>query len=214
MTDALHHTVLCYDIQGSAGLDNSEKGAAREFLTRAFRDTCTATQIDVAGWEDRGDGAMIYVPAAVPKIRLIGPWLDAVHATLAERYAVAEGWRVQVRLAVHTGELRTDRDGYYGADIDYAARLVDTQAAKDILAATPPAALVVVVSEIVFQQVVRHARPARDPASFAPVPLRVKEVDGTAWVYLPGWARVPQPPVGVIGVANVQGSFYVNGTGQ
>ncbi|MEZ0108973.1 class 3 adenylate cyclase [Catenulispora sp. EB89] len=190
--EALHHLVVVYDIQGSAGLTNPEKIVARQTLD----DCCTAaleTAAIPAGQvrvKDLGDGAMLQFGAEIAKSRVLGSWLGAFHNRLRRVYEQAER-PVQVRLAAHAGELHPSLNEYTGVALDFTARLADAPAAKRVLSATPSAPLAVIVSEVVYDQVVRHRGGGLEPASFSRIRLQVKETDTTAWLHLPGWARVP-----------------------
>lgn len=191
--EALHHTIVFYDVQGSAQLVNPEKIAVRE----AMHDCCVAA-VTEAGIpaehvteKDLGDGAMLLFTAQVPKSLVLGPWLSAFHRRWQRDYERAAR-PVQVRLAVHSGELHRSLDEHTGAALDFSARLVDAPIAKRVLASAPSASLAVLVSDTVYDQVVRHGGgPA--PASFTRIGLKVKETDAWAWLHLPGWARVPMP---------------------
>ena len=193
-TEALHHLVVVYDIQGSAGLTDPEKIVARQSL-----DACCTAALEAAAVpagqvrvKDLGDGAMLQFGAEVAKSRVLGVWLGTFHSRLRRAYEQAER-PVQVRLAVHAGELHPSLDEYTGVALDFTARLADAPAAKRVLDATPSAPLAVIVSEVVYDQVVRHRGGGLEPAAFSRVKLQVKETDTTAWLHLPGWARVPMP---------------------
>jgi len=193
-TEALHHLVVVYDIQGSAGLSNPEKIVARNSL-----DECCTAALETAAIpasqvrvKDLGDGAMLQFGAEIAKSRVLGAWLGAFHSRLRRAYERAER-PVQVRLAVHAGELHPSLNEYTGVALDFTARLADAPAAKRVLGATPSAPLAVIVSEVIYDQVVRHRGGSLEPSAFSRIKLQVKETDATAWLYLPGWARVPMP---------------------
>ena len=190
--EALHHLILDYDVQLSTRLDN----ATKDMLRRRLRDACVIASAAAGVPEsaitvlDRGDGAILLFRADVPKQRVLGVWLGAFHDRLLHAYMRSTP-RVQVRLAVHAGEVQPSGDGHVSPDIDFVSRLVDAPEAKRILAAVPSAALALVVSEAIYRQVVRPAAASLDPAAYVRIPVRVKETDETAWLRLPGWAKVP-----------------------
>lgn len=234
--EALHHLILYYDVQDSAQLTNPAKLAARELL-RDCRDralAAAAIPADSVSFNDTGDGELILFDARVSKIQVLSDWLSAFHDRLQRAYERSAD-RFQTRLELNAGEVHQSLDGHAGTDLDLGARLVSAPAAKAVLAATPSAALAVIVSDEIYRQVVKPNAPIFDPASFAPIPVRVKETDTSAWLHLPGWKRVPMPaalaapeppppldgaasrvgfdrisvqgPVGVIGEQHVQGDF-------
>lgn len=192
--EALHHLVVVYDIQGSARLTNPEKIVARQLL-----DDCRTAALEAAAIpagrvrvKDLGDGAMLQFGAEIAKSRVLGVWLNTFHSRLRRAYEQAEQ-PVQVRLAAHSGELHPSLEEYTGVALDFTARLADAPAAKRVLGAAPSAPLAVIVSEVVYDQVVRHRGGGLDPEAFSQIKLQVKETDTTAWLHLPGWARVPMP---------------------
>lgn len=193
--EAAHYLILCYDIQNSARLGNDDKLAARELLSDCRDAAIDAASItaESAQVKDLGDGALVLFGAQVPKLRVLGPWLDAFHGHLQRAFErAADG--CQVRLAVHSGEVHSSLGDYSGADLDFVTRLVDAPIAKRVLTVTPSASLVVIVSDVVYHQVVRQGAPTLVPASYSAVRFSVKEADAAAWLHVPGWARVPLPP--------------------
>jgi len=193
--EALHHLILTYDIQLSTKLDNATKHMMRQRLEDACAVAGAAARLPEGSttFLDRGDGALLLMSADVPKKRVLDIWLRVFHRRLHDAY-VRSAPRIQVRLAVHAGEVQSSGGGQVSPDIDFACRLVDAPEAKRILAATPSAPLAVVVSEAIYRQVVRPSAPELDPEAYTRIPVQVKETSDTAWLQLPGWARVPVPP--------------------
>lgn len=192
VAETFHRTILSYDVQRSTSLDNSAKIHIRRFLRDGLDHALTAAGIpaEAATFLDTGDGAIILMDATVSKQQVLDAWLGDFHDVLQRGYERSPE-RFQTRLSIHAGEVHSSPDGHVGGDLEHACRLVDAPILKQTLAATPSASLGVIVSDVVYQQVVRHAAPALDPASFSPVVVHVKETTAPAWLHLPGWARVP-----------------------
>lgn len=190
--EAQHRTILDYDIQRSTGLDDATKDAMRQRLRAAGDAAFAAVGVpaEAVAKLDRGDGMILLVRGDVPKQRLIDGWISEFHSRLERDYRRSPV-RIQVRLAVHAGEIRRSAEGYLSSDIDFASRLVDAPEAKRILAATPAAPLAVVVSEAFYRQVVRPSATVLKPDAYLRIRVQVKETDETCWLALPGWARVP-----------------------
>ena len=142
--------------------------------------------------KDLGDGALLLFDARTPKIRVLGAWLDAFHVSLQHCYERSVD-HFQVRLAIHAGEVTPSLGDHSGADLDFTVRLTDAPIAKLVLARTPSASLAVVVSDIVYRQVVRHSAPSIDSTGYTAIAVQVKETNTSAWLHLPGWASVPLP---------------------
>jgi class 3 adenylate cyclase len=173
--------------------DNTDQLAIREAmyetLRAAFEDSGIPWRHCVR--EDRGDGILIFVPADVSKVLLLG----AAPARLAELLDVGNGdrpprQRFRLRMVVHAGEVHRDPHGFAGYDVNLAFRLVDAgplRAAMD----DNQAALGLIVSDSVYQGVVRHGYDGLDPRAYERVRVQVKTADAPGWIRLVG-ADVPR----------------------
>lgn len=142
--------------------------------------------------EDRGDGAIIIVPAVIPKVLLLHPLLQWLAFALDEHNreaGLAEHFRL--RFALHDGAVLRDEHGYAGDAVILACRLLDSAELKEALRNTS-GNLAVIVSDRVYQDTVRPGYRDLDPATYHPVEVTVKSTRAKAWIHLPG---SPQPPV-------------------
>ena len=106
--------------------------------------------------------------------------------------------RLRLRVAVHTGLLHSEPAGAWtGTPLRDLARLLDADAVRQALRDTPETDLVLVVSQLVYDTVVRHGY-TLDPAGFRPVRVQVKETDETAWVHIPGTVVPAEPPAATV----------------
>ena len=145
--------------------------------------------------KDAGDGIWLLVAAEVSTARLLHPLATALAGRLAEdnlRVPAAE--RMRLRLVVHAGAVLPDPYGETGASLIHAARLLDANVTRVILAGSPAAAVVVVVSDAVYEGVVRHACDGIAPTAWQPIQIHAKETTARAWVHLPGLAVQPPLP--------------------
>jgi WD40 repeat protein len=130
-----------------------------------------------------GDGLLVAVAPDVPTARIIVALLDRFGAALAKRNrAVPEPARMRVRGVVHAAHVMLDRQGVTGEQVTLAFRLLDADALRSLLLATPEP-LLVGLSDDVYHQVVRHRPDGLDPAAFTPVTLAAKEIVARAWVH-------------------------------
>lgn len=151
---------------------------------------------------DTGDGVLLLAAAEVPTTRLLHPLVTAFAEQLASTNRSASAVeRLRVRLAVHAGEVIQDPYGHTGQSLNYVSRLVDARAGRAILEAVPEADAVVLVSEQLYDGVVKHAYEGIDPAVYQPIWVSEKETSTRAWVHLPGvpsqpeLTRLPRVPV-------------------
>ena len=153
-------------------------------LTQAFRKSGIGWANCVS--EDRGDGALILIPPDVPKTRLVTSLPAGLVAGVTRHNAgcvVPE--RMRLRVALHAGEVYHDAHGVVGAAVNHAFRLAEAPALRAALSAAP-GVLALIVSDWLFDEVVRHD-PAAVPGLYRQVRVTVKETAAVAWI------RVPEP---------------------
>ena len=92
---------------------------------------------------------------------------------------------MRLRVALHAGEIYQDGHGVGGAAINHAFRLIEAPALRSALNVSP-GVLALIVSDWLFDEVVRHY-PAAVPGLYRQVQVTVKETIAT------GWIRVPEP---------------------
>lgn len=188
--EALHRTTFMIDVQGSGSLPNPDKLAMRRTLWSVVREALAFAKIESGHrLEDRGDGVLGTLTADVPKVRLLGAGVEGLDRALRARN---DGF--VLRMGIHAGEVYEDEWGIAGSDVELACRLADAPIARRTLEVASAARLAVVVSDPVHDSVVRHGGPFLFPEQYARVDVQIKEIDRTAWLYLPGYSTPPVPP--------------------
>lgn len=192
-TDALHHLIINLDVQDSGRRTNPDQLILRDVVYDIAQSAFTATGIDLSRLpEDRGDGVLLVLPADVPKKQMLGRWVNELHEALRERNAPLKEL-IRVRVGIHAGEVHHDDHGVAGTDVNIACRLASCEPAKGTLRAAPHASMVVAVSDVIYQSVVRHGGRYIDPDSYRKHALRTAEFDGHVWLYVPGYSIPPHP---------------------
>jgi hypothetical protein len=132
---------------------------------------------------DRGDGILVYIEPDVPKTKV----LDTVITTLSELLGQLPPERtVRLRAALHAGEVHQDDNGRYGAAVDLTCRLLDAEELKGKLKAVLEP-LVFVVSQLIYDSLVRHEYDGIDPKAFEPlVNVEMGDIQERGWVQVPG----------------------------
>ncbi|MFI0355121.1 hypothetical protein [Actinomadura sp. 9N407] len=195
MAPAMHRAIVCVDVAGYCDSRRTHRDqiAVREGLYGAIN-----AAFDNSGvrWrrchhEDRGDGMLILVPSEIPKELLAGP-LPVELAAALERHNLdaSPATRIELRAAVHAGEVHHDRHGVVGNSINMAFRLLEAEPLKRALRGSP-GSLALIASDWFYDEVVRH-HPDSEPAAYRATYVSVKETRTHGWIRLPG---VPQPPL-------------------
>ena len=195
-----HRGILAVDIQGFGRLDRSNPARARmrAGLHRILGNAMTAAEIDPdhVAQSEYGDGVVVLLDPQVSKARLLHPVLPRLVSGLARYNRTApDAARLRLRVAVHAGELLRDDHGITGEDLVLAFRLLDADAVRAYLLQTE-SDLILVVSDVIYQGIVKHAYSGIEPARFQPVWVSAKETSVRAWLHVPDTGRnavVPAP---------------------
>src|SRR6266536_1392231 len=199
--DPLYHHLLAADIKGSGRPDRNDqiRVVLRDTLYRVVGEALRHAAVGDADYTllDRGDGLLVVFRPNVPIRPLIDPLVPRLVAGLASYNAsVPERARMRLRVAMHSGYIVQDANGYSGQALIHMFRLLDSRLLRSRLAASS-APLVLIVSEAVYDAVVRQHDDGVDPAAYELVRVTSKEVRrARAWIWVPGRraaAPVPSP---------------------
>jgi hypothetical protein len=154
----------------------------RKVLRGAFSET--GIELDTCEVEDRGDGKLILMPLGVDNTKLADLLPSRLVAWLRRHNAVYRPEaQVQLRVALHEGEVREDDQGVLSAAVNLAFDLVDAPEAKSILRSTP-SVLALIASDHFYQDVIFHD-PAADPRSYRQISVQAHEASTVAWLCMP-----------------------------
>lgn len=197
----LHHTLIAMDVEKSGMRDDPLLLRMRADLRMIIRELLVRQHLDpdAVTVEDLGDGYRLLFPSAVTPMAALDPFIPNLATELRlHRTASSATNRLRLRVAVHTGLLHSEPAGAWtGTPLRDLARLLDADAVRQALRDTPETDLVLVVSQLVYDTVVRHGY-TLDPAGFRPVRVQVKETDETAWVHIPGTVVPAEPPAATV----------------
>jgi hypothetical protein len=101
------------------------------------------------------------------------------------RRTVNEAARIRLRVAFDLGVVEPHRSGWSGDPLVKIARLVDAYPLRQALDENRSLDLAAVVSDVLFETVVRHGYGYIGPACFQSIRVKVKELDARAWLHVP-----------------------------
>jgi tetratricopeptide (TPR) repeat protein len=184
----VHRTILVVDVANFGDRQRTipEQVTVRDGVYRALQEGLSAVGVTWTSCdhEDRGDGLFLLIPPEVPKTYLVDRLPRALVTALSNHNGTHSAReRIQLRMAVHAGEVSYDDHGVTGPSLNLAFRLVDAPELKSALTESS-GVLAVIVSPWFFDEVVRHS-PASQPASYRSIRVRIKETDTVAWITLP-----------------------------
>ncbi|MFC5288651.1 ATP-binding protein [Actinokineospora guangxiensis] len=192
-----HRAIAVFDVEGFSAdyRDDRARLAVRAAMYRMVETAFTTSGVPwgICFRENVGDGVIVVVPPTVSKVPLLDPLPDRLAADLAEhnRHARAAE-RLRMRMVVHAGEVTEDDNGFSGAALVHACRIIDAAGLRTALAgADGPLALA--VSDPVYEGIVRQGYRGISAADYHP--LRVESKNGRlhAWLRLPGSSHSPAP---------------------
>ena len=141
---------------------------------------------------DRHLGAV--KPAHITPVLLLDPFIPNLATALrTHRKTAAPAARLRLRVAVHMGLLHHD-GGWAGEPLVHCARLLDSAPLRRVLDTADNADMAVIVSQEVYDTVVRHGY-GLDPDACHRATVQEKETTTTAWVHVPGRGTCPSLPV-------------------
>ncbi|MGH3926404.1 MAG: hypothetical protein ACRDTT_26670, partial [Pseudonocardiaceae bacterium] len=180
-------SIVLVDIQRSAQVNAYQQHQRRDWLLNTMRDAVGRLRLR---WEDldpddRGDGVRLLVPEDDATLVDLVIGLPAhLEGPLREQVRMSGGLtRLKVRMVIHAGLLHRSKNGWDGRALVHAARLVDADAAKQLLERAD-AGLALILSEWVFEQVVRSGFSRVQEQDHQQITVVEKETRATAWVHL------------------------------
>ncbi|MER5302929.1 hypothetical protein ABT039_26190 [Streptomyces lasiicapitis] len=171
-------------------LDTRTQSAAQADLVRLLDEAATLTGLNRAAWarQPQGDQEFAVLPETTPEATVLGPFVRHLATCLSALNARSATPRVRLRLAVDTGVAADAALGHAGPAPVAVARYVNAPQLKAVLAALTEADLAVIVSDRLYQDVVRSGQRDLDPAQYVRAHVRVKEFGGYGWIRVPGHA--------------------------
>src|SRR6266508_1020837 len=159
--DSLHRGILLIDIEGYSRppRTNLVRGRLRKSLYLLLDEALQSVGIAAGQYEpkDEGDGVLLLFGPNIPKNRLLHPLI---------------------------GELVSDEHGYFGEDLDEAFGLVNSDFLRNCLAETA-SPLVLLVTNQIYQGIVKQETVGIDPAIYKRVKVSVKGKRLYAWLQVP-----------------------------
>ncbi|MET0237795.1 MAG: hypothetical protein ABW224_24365 [Kibdelosporangium sp.] len=183
-----YRTIIAVDAEASTTKTNQAKGQLRDTMYQVCEAAFLAANVTRQyrdPFVDRGDGVLTLVHPAddIPKTLLFSQVMPTIGRLLA---LDRDGLRL--RMVMHAGEVHYDQHGCFSDALDLAFRLLDAPETKAALRTTPQP-LALVVSDHIYQSVVRHGYPGIDPETYVPsitVPIAGRHEHG--WIHIPGTA--------------------------
>ncbi|WP_372673078.1 hypothetical protein [Amycolatopsis kentuckyensis] len=197
--DDLHHlSLIALDIEDYGSRPDRIKRELRAELRRMM--TAALVHAKVAPLQEpelAGDSLRYVFGPSTPKNRLIDPLIPALtRALIAYNETARPRAHLRLRVVVDSGELVRDQYGFVGSALDDAYGLLDSAVLRDHLRQSTELPLAVMISQEIYDGVVRHGSGAIDPADYCSTTVHLKHRDLAAWIHRRPGRSGPDQPTG------------------
>lgn len=174
------------DIERYSSRTSPEKTSVQDRLAALVREVlddlhCPLERTDR---QETGDGMNVFLPGDVELHRALPRLLVSWHEHLAADNARFRD-RMRLRLSTAFGPVGLAALGFSGATIVEVSRLLNSDVLRDALTDHPEADLAVLVSDQLYEYVVGEGYPGLDARHFERCPVKVKEFQAQAWLWIP-----------------------------
>jgi hypothetical protein len=178
-TRLVYRLLLAVDVERYSARNAMEQLQAQSDLRQTLEEAASRSGLDRGLWHKqvRGDGELAVLPPEVDVPQVAGTFVRRLETALADLNAAHVGRSpLRLRLALHHGTLAPGPFGPIGDAPIVVSRLLDAPALRRLLAERQDGDLAVVVSDALFQDVVRTGFCALGPADFAPIRITAKGI--------------------------------------
>ncbi|MFI2203529.1 hypothetical protein ACH47Z_22670 [Streptomyces sp. NPDC020192] len=184
-----HRLCLAADVEQYGRLDTRAQSAVQADLVRVLDEAARLSGLHRTAWarQPQGDQEFAVLPAGTRESVVLDPFVRHLTAALAAVNA-HRTTRVRLRLAVDAGVVSDAALGHAGPAPVAVARYLDAPQLKAVLAALTTTDLAVIVSDRLYQDVVRLGQNGLDPGRYVKVHVQAKEFAGYGWIHVPGHA--------------------------
>jgi hypothetical protein len=175
----MYRLLLAVDVEKYSARDAREQLRAQTDLHAALRLAAQNTGLDQSQWYEQvsGDGELVVLPEDVDVSVVVGDFTSQLEQILAEfNHHARPGKRLRLRVAIHHGTLTPGPFGPAGDAPIVVSRLLDARPLRRLLADQEDRDLALIVSQTLYQDVVRTGFCSLDPDEFHPVRVNSKGV--------------------------------------
>ena len=189
--DPERRILVCVDMESYSRRDNVLQHRAQSAFTRILDEATTELGLSRVTWriQQGGDGELAILPTDASERKVVTRLAPAVDRLLREHNTgLASEAKVRLRIAIHQGLVHIDgTNGFPSEAVVHVCRLADAPVLKATLRRFPGADVALIVSDVIYRDVVRHYRDLR-PEHFSQVSATIPEkgFDAPAWIYVPG----------------------------
>ncbi|MFD4724944.1 hypothetical protein ACFWNW_07650 [Streptomyces seoulensis] len=191
---------MAADVEKYSRLDTPSQEGFQADLVQVLEDAAVLSGLDRTSWErqPQGDQEFAVLPVETQEPLVLGAFVRNLAVRLGERNAnCTEEERMRLRLAIDFGVARTAALGYSGPAPVSVARYLNAPQLKRVLASLGSTDLAVIISDRLYQDVVRLRGEGEglDPSRYVSVHILEKEFSGYGWIHVPEHSREELEPL-------------------
>ncbi|GAA0917541.1 hypothetical protein [Nonomuraea longicatena] len=136
--------------------------------------------------QEAGDGEVIVLPEGEPELQVIDDLVHRVRKALHDHNRERrDDARLRIRISIGHGVVKRGAMGFVGQIVVTTCRLLNAQAGRTALKLNPRADLVLILTDRLYEDVVRQLHTSYRPESFTRLEVRTKQRTEIAWMWLP-----------------------------
>ncbi|TQL97750.1 hypothetical protein FB559_3353 [Actinoallomurus bryophytorum] len=187
----MYRLVMAVDVEKYSARDAREQLRAQTELHRIINVAAQNTGLDQREWYEQvsGDGELAVLPEDVDVSVVVGDFTRQLETILGEFNRKA-ATRLRLRVAMHHGTLTPGPFGPAGDAPIVVSRLLDARPLRRLLADEQDRDLALIVSQSLYQDVIRTGFCSLDPEEFQPVRVNAKGIQYHGFVRRTEHARM------------------------
>ncbi|GAA3510398.1 hypothetical protein [Actinomadura keratinilytica] len=176
------------DVHRYSGRDPLEQVDIQKSLVEALDTAADQVGLDRDAWcrQEGGDSELAVLPADVDEAVVVADFTRELAISLRrQNRSRRHECRLRVRMAMHCGVLLEGANGYAARAPVEACRLRDSAELRKALASRANADLALIVSDVLFRDIVEPGYRGLQPDRFQQVSVCEKEYRGVGYILLP-----------------------------
>jgi hypothetical protein len=191
--------LIAADLESYGRQNNPAQQRSQEVFRWAMTEAARAVGLNHSDWiaQPSGDGELAILPATTPEPIVVSGLAPALNRLLREHnHDLPPNGRSRMRIAMHVGLVHLDgANGYPGEAVVTVSRLVDAPVLKWALASCPSAAVALIVSDVVYRDVVANGYEGMQAENFVRTAIDQPDKAFSAV----GWVNVPDEDIRWLG---------------
>ncbi|MFI6705500.1 hypothetical protein ACIBF7_03650 [Nonomuraea sp. NPDC050478] len=187
-SDFSRRLVVAVDAEGYGRGDDLRHDSIQSGLAQVMDRGAREAGLRRETWarQEAGDGEVIILPEGEPELRVIDDLIRRVRKALRDHNRDRrDDARLRIRVSIGHGVVKRGAMGFVGQVVVTICRLLDARAARAALKANPRADLVLILTDRLYEDVVRQLHTSYRPESFTRLEVPTKERTEIAWMWIP-----------------------------